>query len=245
VTGKILIVEDDRDLAENLAEILASRGYDPLVAPSAESALTLVERQAFDAIITDVKLPGLDGVSLIQKLRQTGAPMPVIVVSAFMDEGMTESAQEAGALEVLIKPVDLERLFGLLDALLAPHKRVLIVDDNVLLAENLAEALRERGIEPVLGADAESALASRALPRMALVDLRLPDQSGVEVARRLRARDPNVKILFITAHAEELNVRRGALEAILPGVDVDQACLVKPFDMARLIALVEAAVAGS
>jgi DNA-binding response OmpR family regulator len=80
---------------------------------------------------------------------------------------------------------------------------------------------------------------------MALVDLRLPDQSGVEVARRLRARDPNVKILFITAHAEELNVRRGALEAILPGVDVDQACLVKPFDMARLIALVEAAVAGS
>ena len=117
--NEILIVEDDRDLAENLAELLEGRGYATTIAGSAERALELVGTRAFSGIITDFRLPGLDGIEFIEALRKLDAKLPVAVVSAFMDERMAEAAQAAGALEVLHKPVKFDRLFELLEAFVA------------------------------------------------------------------------------------------------------------------------------
>jgi DNA-binding response OmpR family regulator len=97
------------------------------------------------------------------------------------------------------------------------------------------EALESSGIPSSVGATAEAALAQRGLPRVALVDLMLPDENGLEVARRLCARDPTIRIIFVTAYADEL----------LSRVTADQvpALIVKPFDLAELVARVRDAMA--
>jgi CheY-like chemotaxis protein len=232
---RLLIVEDDADLAENLAEILEGMGYSALIADSGERALDLLERESVDGVITDFRLPGLDGVELIGKLRAKGLPVPVVVISAFIDPRVAEQAEEAGALDVLPKPVDLERLFQLVDAFSRPRGAVLIVEDNEALAENLAEALENTGLSTVIGSSAEAALEHRTLPRVALVDLRLPDKDGLEVARRLCARDPTIKIIFVTAFGEELQQRlAGAVESIACALG-DHSLVAKPFDLADLV----------
>ena len=234
-SSRILIVEDDGDLAENLAEIVEGLGHEVEVASSAERALELVRARPFQGIITDFRLPGKTGIDLIREVRASGIAVPVVMVSAFMDFRMTEGAEEAGALDVVAKPVDLERLLGLLTEFTRPGGDVLIVDDNQALAENIAEGLRARGLEPLIGDSGAAALAQRKLPSVAVVDLRLPDGSGIDVARRLAARDPRIRILFMTGYAEELRDRLAPLVDVLPLLDREQPYVSKPFDLGALL----------
>lgn len=230
-TGHILIVEDDPDLAENLVEILEGLGWQAESVSCAEQGISRLREQAFDGVITDFRLPGLNGVELIRELRESGVAVPVVVMSALLDEKAADTAQRAGALDVLSKPIDLQRLFSLVEAFVEPSENVLIVDDNEPLAENVAEALRLRGLHPIVSSTARSALCQRKLPRVALVDLRLPDLNGVELARRLHSRDPRIKILFVTAYADELDQ---SLQG-LPFSGGNKQYLVKPFDLEELV----------
>jgi CheY-like chemotaxis protein len=136
---------------------------------------------------------------------------------------------------VVAKPVNLEHLLEILGELAKPGSDVLIVDDNQALAENIAEALKERGLEPVIGGSAAAALAHRRMPQVAIVDLRLPDRSGIDVARRLAARDPRIRILFMTGYAEELRDRLRPLVDVLPLLDRDQPYVTKPFDLGAMV----------
>jgi len=233
--ARILIVEDDSDLAENLAEIVEGLGHEVEVAATAERALELVRSKPFHGVITDFRLPGKTGIELIRELRASGIAAPVVVVSAFMDFRMTEGAEEAGALDVVAKPVDIERLVELLAEFTHPRGDVLIVDDNQELAENIADALRERGLKPLIGDSGAAALAQRRLPRVAVLDLRLPDRSGIDLAQRLAARDPRIRILFMTGHAEELRDRLAPVIDDLPLLDREQPYLAKPFDLGALL----------
>jgi CheY-like chemotaxis protein len=238
---RLLIVEDDADLAENLAEILEGMGYQVLSADSGERALELLEHEVVDGVITDFRLPGLDGVELIATLRAKGLPAPVVVISALIDHNVAVKAEEAGALDVLPKPVNFDRLFELLASFSRPRGQVLIVEDNSALAENVAEALENSGMRPLIGESAESALEQRTLPRVALVDMRLPDKSGLEVALRLLARDPTIKIIFVTAYGEELQQRLSSGIAALSGSLGSAPLVTKPFDLAALVERVQKA----
>jgi CheY-like chemotaxis protein len=233
--SRILIVEDDGDLAENLAEIVEGLGHEVEVASSAERALELVRSKPFHGIITDFRLPGKTGIELIRELRASGIAVPIVVVSAFMDFRMTEGAEEAGALDVVAKPVDMDRLLGLLTEFTKPGGDVLIVDDNVSLAENIAEGLRERGLEPLIGDSGAAALAQRKLPRVAVLDVRLPDRSGIDLAQRLAARDPRIRILFMTGYEEDLRDRLASFVDVLPLLDREQPYVTKPFDLGALL----------
>lgn len=233
--GKILVVDDHVDLAENIADILAGAGYDTVVADSAERALARLEEEGIDALITDFKLPGRNGAELITELRRRGSDIPAVVMSAYTDEGTIESAQVAGAFDVLPKPVDIARLMALVSALGRNEALVLIVDDNRPLAENLAEVLRGRGYDAVISTSAAEALAHTARAQAAIIDYRLPDRTGVHVAERLASRDPRIKILFVSAYLDELRARLG-------GTLADSLSLEKPVDVSRLLSWVAEAV---
>jgi signal transduction histidine kinase len=121
VATRLLLVEDDPDLAENLAEIVNGMGCETVVAESAERALELLETQSFAAMITDVRLPGLDGIELLQRLRSRGLLLPVVVISALAEPGVVRRAEESGALDVMHKPIDFTRLAQLVEPLV--HSR--------------------------------------------------------------------------------------------------------------------------
>lgn len=230
--NRILIVDDHVDLAENLAEILDGAGYQTVVAPSAEAALERVQAGDIAAVITDYRLPGRSGAQLVAELRNRGFQLPVVVMSAFTDDETIQRARAAGAAEVLAKPVPLDRLMDLVAEMSNGAPPVLLVDDNRELVENLAEALRARGHRAAICSTVAEALALTDVPTAAVLDYRLPDGTGVDVARRLRERNPQVRLLFMSSFVPELEARFGG------ELGQSTSCLDKPVDLERLLAWV-------
>lgn len=106
---RILIIDDNLGLAENIAEILEMLGYLTEVAASAEEALSMVGPLPPDVVVTDYRLPGINGASLLRRLGGMGVRVNAVVISAFTDDGTIEDVRSAGA-AFLAKPVDLEAL---------------------------------------------------------------------------------------------------------------------------------------
>jgi len=101
---RIVLVEDDRDLAEVMQAALEMEGLDVEVAFDGEAGLALIDRTHPDVVITDLIMPVLDGLQLIQRLQvNPGAHLPVIAVSAVGSR--LHAARELGAVEALVKPV--------------------------------------------------------------------------------------------------------------------------------------------
>ncbi len=111
------MVDDDVDLAEQLAEILSAAGHGTATAASAELALERVEEGGIAALVTDFRLPELTGAQLISELRRRGHAIPAVVISAYTDDATIELSELAGAFDVLPKPVDIPRLVALVASL--------------------------------------------------------------------------------------------------------------------------------
>jgi DNA-binding NtrC family response regulator len=155
-------------------------------------------------------------------------------MSAYTDDRTIAASQAAGAWLFLPKPVPLERLMRVFDSLAQAPAAALLLDDEADLTDNLAEALAAAGHEVVVSRTASEALAQGRRVESAVVDYRLPDATGVDVAKKLRARDPGIRLLFISGYADEL---RADLSKELAETDT----LEKPFDTANVISWIELA----
>jgi DNA-binding NtrC family response regulator len=106
----ILVVDDDRSIRRSLEKFLGDLGYTVTTAEDGLKALAAVEAGAFDLILLDLGLPGLDGLEVLARLQgREGAP-PVIVITARDDMRSTVAATQRGAWDYLVKPLDIERL---------------------------------------------------------------------------------------------------------------------------------------
>src|SRR2546421_912863 len=112
---KILLIEDDPAIVTSLREILLADGYDVSVAKRGDEGLLMAQNDAFDVVVTDLKLPGLSGLELIRQLHTTKPRLPLILMTA---HGTTEIAIEAtkfGAYDYLLKPFEMTELLELVD----------------------------------------------------------------------------------------------------------------------------------
>jgi DNA-binding response OmpR family regulator len=118
--SRILIVEDERHIAEGIRFNLAAEGHDAVVATSGEQALTLLleERRPFDIVILDVMLPGKDGFAVASALRQAGQFVPILMLTARTREEDVLKGFESGADDYLPKPFELSILIARLNGLL-------------------------------------------------------------------------------------------------------------------------------
>jgi DNA-binding NtrC family response regulator len=105
MTERFLIVEDETTLRESLKRVFGREGYDVEVASSAEEALARIEGEAFDVILTDIILPGIDGIELLGKARERAPDQIVIVMTAYATLDTAVRALRAGAYDYVIKPV--------------------------------------------------------------------------------------------------------------------------------------------
>jgi DNA-binding NtrC family response regulator len=111
----VLIVDDERTLARAMKAYLGEHGYEAEVAGDAETALTLLQSLQPDVVFSDVRLPGMNGIELLRRIREADPAIPVIIMTAY---GTIEGAVEAvklGAFDYVKKPVDLEELRLLAD----------------------------------------------------------------------------------------------------------------------------------
>ena len=89
---RVLVVDDEREMAEMLADGLCDRGYEATAAASSEEALARLGEDAFDALVTDLRMPHVDGLALLAEARRATPDLPVIVMTAY---GAIDSAIES------------------------------------------------------------------------------------------------------------------------------------------------------
>ncbi len=109
LAGKILVVDDESLVRWSLCRHLESLGYGALEAASCEEALEVLRREErIQLVITDLIMPGADGVELINQARNLDPRLPFLVVTGTDSQEMVERARRAGAVETISKPFDLQ-----------------------------------------------------------------------------------------------------------------------------------------
>ena len=102
-----ILVVDDEEVLRNLAkEVLSEEGYQVTLASSGEEALEQFKRNSFHLVIADLKMPGMDGIELLKKIKEQDKDMQVILLTSYLSPTTALSSLEAGAFWYLTKPLD-------------------------------------------------------------------------------------------------------------------------------------------
>jgi len=118
MAGSLLVVEDNRDLREGLAELLRQEGYTAAVADTARGADRLVRERAYDLILLDIGLPDGNGIGLCENWRQAGVSCPILFLTASDEEISIVRGLDAGGDDYVTKPFRLRELLSRVKALL-------------------------------------------------------------------------------------------------------------------------------
>jgi len=108
--GRVLMVEDEREMRAMLEKGLTRRGYTPVALASADEALTRLASEDFDVVLTDLRMPGMDGLALCERIVLNRPDIPVVVVTAFGSLETAVAAIRAGAYDFVTKPIDVDAL---------------------------------------------------------------------------------------------------------------------------------------
>ena len=112
---RILIIDDEQASCRTLKLHFGGRGFHVDVANSADEGLSLLSVNLPDVVISDIRMPGRDGLSLLKEIRERYIAVPVIMITAFHDLDSTVAAMHGGAVDYVPKPIDLEELEAAVD----------------------------------------------------------------------------------------------------------------------------------
>jgi len=203
--ARVLVVDDEPSARSGLEKLLRQDGYLVETAPDGPTALAIAAERPPDVAVTDLKMPGMDGVELLSKLREQDADLPVIVVTAFGEVASAVRAMRAGADDYLTKPVDF-------DALLLSLERALDRRQLRTESEALKRELRERrgdGLEGLLGVSPAMQTVYRTAAQVAgaKATVLITGESGTgkgELARAIHAKGPRAAQPFVALHCAAL-----------------------------------------
>ena len=130
---KIAIVDDEKDMRQSISQWLALSGYDTETFASGEEALGALGPDYPGVVITDIKMPGMDGIQLLRKLMGQDSALPVIMITGHGDVPMAVEAMRIGAFDFLEKPFNPDRMSEL--AKKATNARHLTLDNRALRSE--------------------------------------------------------------------------------------------------------------
>jgi DNA-binding NtrC family response regulator len=233
---KILLVDDEASLRMTLAANLELEGFVVVEAESAEHALALLASEAFDLILSDIRMPGRSGIELVGELRNTGVDIPVVLMTAFTEEKNLDEATRNGVFAVLTKPFRIDHGIGLLlRALRRPT--VLVVDDAHNMAVATAAALTQLGlrVEAVDSGAAALATIRSGTYDVCVVDLVMPGMNGIELIRRLHDQDPDIAVIVYSGSED------GERMMVMAASEGAFRCLRKPLDPLLLASAIAAA----
>jgi DNA-binding NtrC family response regulator len=254
----VLIVEDDAEVREVLAEHLTLHGYEVLEAATGVEALLQLKHARPEAVVLDLNAVRVGGLETLKRIRAFDPETAVIALSEEADAEACWLALELGARDALPKPVVLQDLLATLEdmpptarteraepwaaALGGPgaapaHRRILIVDENLDVRASLEEFLAERGYQTVAADDETAALEAigQVPPDIVLLDIRMPGLGGLEALSTIRALAPEAMVILVGAVTEAEIARRALARGAFDYV-------VKPVDLGYLAESVEAAL---
>ena len=123
IKRKILIVDDDRLICWSLRETLSHEGYEVLTVETGEDAVKEAEKFSFDLLITDLKLPGMDGWGVVSRVKEMNPEIKVVVISAFGNDDAPQKAKSFGASHFFNKPFEMTRIKETVNTILSGEFR--------------------------------------------------------------------------------------------------------------------------
>jgi CheY-like chemotaxis protein len=107
---KVLVVDDDPVVGRSFDRVLSAKGYAVVTAENGEDALKKIQDEAYDLVVTDIKMPGMDGVEVAERVRARQPWMPVVIITGYGTQANEERAKAAGVREFLRKPLSPEMI---------------------------------------------------------------------------------------------------------------------------------------
>ena len=193
--SRILVVDDEAAIRDSLKMTLEYEGYEVVGAATGQEGLALVEREAPDLVLLDVKMPGMDGLEVLERLRAMNDALPVVVISGHGTIGTAVDAAKKGAFDFIEKPFASERMLVVIRNALDQHR---LRDENRSLRK--AVEVRHQMVGESTTLKDVMAAVGRAAPTNATVLIRGESGAGKELVARAihrnsqRNRRPFVKV---------------------------------------------------
>jgi EAL domain-containing protein (putative c-di-GMP-specific phosphodiesterase class I)/ActR/RegA family two-component response regulator len=198
---RVLLVDDDPSITRSFERLLTLAGNAVTTAANGRQAIGLVESTAFDVVVSDIEMPGLDGLSMLRAIRQWDKDVPVVFMTGRPALDGIMAAMDHGAFRYLTKPVDGSELIGLVERAAQLHRLALVsreASDRFTGKSSDRDALESRfnaalekmwmAMQPILSWNKRQTFAYEALLRTDEPTLRSP-LDFVEAAERLRRTD--------------------------------------------------------
>lgn len=203
MSGKILVVDDDKAMCELIEAALSKRGFEILWSTDADRGLDILRKHDVDAVLTDLKMPKIGGIELCERAAADWPELPVVVITAFGSLDSAVAAIRAGAYDFVTKPLDMDLLALVLDRAVNHHRLQAKVR---VLNEALHETAR---FESLIGESAAMRNLSEVLNRIAGTDasVLIMGESGTGkelVARALHERSPRGSEAYIAVNCANL-----------------------------------------
>lgn len=179
---KILVIDDEMEMLENCSRILGRLGYDCLICDDSERVLDIIKSERPDLVITDLKMPRKDGITIVAEVRGFAPEIPVIVMTGFASIDSAVEAMKAGAFDYLTKPFTLDHFRLTIDRAL---QQVSLKEENKNLKAQLLERYQFNNI----------------IGRSSAI------QEVFEVIKKVASSDVNVLILGESGTGKELVAR--------------------------------------
>ncbi len=237
---KILVVDDDQYLLDLLIETLKTIGYDAIGALRAQEALTLLETNDIQLVITDIKMPEMDGIEFTRQVKNNHPDLPVIFITGVLGSSVLKNGEAEG---FLAKPFRIGRMEELIEGALAgtPHSggtddkdQVLVVDDDDTFRLMLIESLKLSGYAVVGACDGGEAVSvlESSLISAVITDVKMPGMDGISLSRYIKNNWPKIPVIMITGYLSLED------DQINPA-DVADGFLMKPFKIESITELLE------
>lgn len=228
---RILVVDDDEDNAHSLGELFELEGHTAHVVHSGEEAVEAFRCEAFDVAFMDVMMPGKNGVDSFMEIRRLRPEARVYMMTGYSVEQLLRQAIDNGALGVMSKPLDPDKILAALDSV-GRSGVVVVADDDPSAGKNLEKLLMAAGKPSCLVrsvADARYAVSGDSHDVL-IVDIKAPLIDGVEVYKDLRRSGRHAPTVIITQLGPDDHDTLEAIDDVaISGI------LTKPFDPMLLL----------
>ena len=227
---RVLVVDDDPAMANTLVDILRVKGYQAEAANSGAEALDRAKRAPWDCLLTDIKMPDMDGVELCRAMKAQYPDLCVILMTAYAQDSLVNDGLDKGALAALAKPLDLNALLSFFPAL-RQETSVVIVDDDPEFCRTLGDVLSQHDF-----AVAEVTDPNQIMPHLVengevvLLDMKLDGCTGLDVMKQIRRAHPLLPVILMTGCGQEMAPKIEAALQISA-----HTCLYKPIEMQELL----------
>ena len=231
----VLIVDDNQALAEGLADVLDAHGYNVQIVHTVNEAREIFAAENFDFALLDMKLPDGSGLDLYYEFHSRAPDTQILVMTGFRVEQMLQQLVREGVVEVLRKPVQMNRVLQALhDA--QPEGIVLIANDDPGFPGEVASFLADHEKKPGVARNAKEAyqLVQDNDVDVLILDFKKPILCGVEVYLELKDQEKVIPMIIVTGYT----AKEAGETDDFRSISITR-CLFKPFEIHKLIEAIE------